>query len=133
LVAAVGKLPVGNAGTELVLLFFEEDPELCLSAMRLRPISFVGLDGGEVGGVGGVGEAAAVVVFVFGVVIGVGFCVGVFLFTIYGGGGSALSTRLLSASASAAKAKAKATLAHGGLPAEWMRWRLLRRASCAEN
>jgi hypothetical protein len=41
---AVGdrKLPqvVGNAGTELVLLFFEEDPELYLSTMRLRPISW---------------------------------------------------------------------------------------------
>ncbi|KAJ7828879.1 hypothetical protein B0H13DRAFT_2289873 [Mycena leptocephala] len=48
------------------------------------------------------------VVFVFVLIIG--FCVGVFLrFTIHGGGGSALSARLLSASASAAKA----TLAHG--------------------
>ncbi|KAJ7828873.1 hypothetical protein B0H13DRAFT_2436822 [Mycena leptocephala] len=54
-------------------------------------------------------EGAAGVVFGVGVVIGL--CVGVSLFTIHGGGGSALSA---SASASAASA-AKATRAHGGL------------------
>jgi hypothetical protein len=129
---------VGKAGTELVLLFFEKDPELCPSARRRRPHAsvFVGLSGSA-------STALTVfyiwkfkisprviiiktdffayvagVVFVFGVVIVIGFCVGAYLFTIYGGGGggSALSFPFLSAaSASAPTAKAKAAIAHGGL------------------
>jgi hypothetical protein len=99
---AAGKLPMGNAGTEL--LFFEELCPVCEAAPAAPALDFVGVDGGGAGVVGGVGVgvdgswcvlwkfksvprviktefsayvggAAAVV---FGVVIG--FCV--FLFTV---------------------------------------------------